>query len=207
MNTKHQATTGLVSAGVASMAAFGFGANDASAQGVENWAGYYGGLSVGTRNGSFFMYSDDAYNYQSDTAIGAFLGYNWVQGNLLMGVEFAYSPTEIGMVDNGEVDDPEDYSISDLMDISLSVGTPIRDDILVYGFAGLSAGTMFHDTGDAYHTIGMNYGLGVDYLVSESFSIGLRMTGRAMSLEAGDAFGDGTTESSSEISLRAAFRF
>ncbi|MBF9060075.1 outer membrane beta-barrel protein [Rhodobacterales bacterium HKCCSP123] len=208
MKAKYHTTTGLVSAGVASMAAVGFGANDASAQGVENWAGFYAGLAVGTRDGSFFRYSDDAYNFQSDPTTGVFVGYNWALGNLLMGVEFAYSPSDIGMEDNGEVSDPDDYSVSDMIDIALRLGAPIGDNVLVYGFGGLSAGTMWHDDGgEGYHTLGMNYGIGIDYLVTESISVGARVTGRNMGIEVGDGMGDGGRESSHELSLRAAFHF
>lgn len=209
MSATNEITTGVLTTGMASVAALASGVGDVHAQGIDSWVGSYAGLSVGTRGGSFWSYSDDDYNYLGDAVFGAFVGHRWTAGSVLLGAELSYSPTTVGMEDNGAVGDPDDYAITNLVDLSFSAGTVVGPDILVYGFAGLSAGGMFHERqdGDGYFTLGANYGIGADYMVNDMISVGARITGRSMRLELGDDFGDAGFNQSHEFSLRAAFHF
>ena len=202
--------------GVASVAALAAGSTAVSAQ---DWTGFYAGLSYGLNNGTApnqpYIY-DEGYTSNNAGAAGVFGGVRWDLGNTgaIMGVELAYQgqseltgpvvalAAECSSSFSGCYDG--DYTLTNIIDLKLSVGTAFGN-ALVYGFAGVSSsGTSTDD--EAYNGgSGANYGIGIDYMVTDSFSVGAEYISRAMS-----GYTDGNPENPkplSSISLRASFNF
>jgi opacity protein-like surface antigen len=135
------------------------------------------------------------------TLYGAFAGYNFTSGSMVFGLEAAYSMGSVGF-EFGSRDDMSDdqfdffgwlgefygggaaaeaYSgrFSSFVDLKARAGFS-AGSALVYGFAGLSLGEYQYFEGGveidefpAFGTSGMNYGVGIDYLVTDSIFLGV----------------------------------
>ncbi len=188
----------LVVGGLASAAALVAGSHGALAQ---DWTGPYVGVSVGTANGALpWSYPDDNYLLEKGPVKGAFVGARMETRGYLVGAEIAYSG-HVGGDANGESSYPEDYGFSSIIDAKLSIGKPIGKS-LVYGFAGLSTGSVTgSSSGNNYTAFGGNFGAGVDYMINDKFSVGAEYTRRVMSGYDTESANNGT------LALRASFHF
>jgi opacity protein-like surface antigen len=105
------------------------------------------------------------------TMYGAFAGYNVQRDSYVFGVEGAYStgsfvePTVITTTQLRSV--PE---LTNVIDLKARAGI-VAGDALIYGFAGWSMGD-YHLWGDTHAVSGMNYGVGADFLITDSIFVG-----------------------------------
>lgn len=194
-----------VSTCLVSVAALVAGSNSVAAQ---DWSGFYVGISANSNSGTSpaqpYVY-DEGYQLGSDTTGGAFAGYRWnASDSVVMGFEIAMQGTI--SVDAPAVHAPvDDYSFENLVDAKLSVGTSVGK-ALIYGFAGMSSGILDSSGDDAYSASGMNYGVGVDYMVSDKFTVGVEFISRNMT---GYTSGGNpeNLKNADTVSLRASFKF
>lgn len=134
---------------------------------------------------------------------GAFAGVNFQSGAMVFGVEAAYSMGSVGYYDDdvsypsysvaGVIRDTMDDSsgswasefggeFTSFIDLKARLGFA-AGDALIYGFSGWSFGEYEYEAlfgrGPAsflaISTSGMNYGAGVDYLVTDNFFMGLEV--------------------------------
>jgi outer membrane immunogenic protein len=194
-----------VSTCLVSVAALVAGSNSVAAQ---DWSGFYVGISANSNSGTSpaqpYVY-DEGYQMGSDTTGGAFAGYRWnASDSVVMGFEIAMQGTITvdAPVSQAPIDD---YSFENLVDAKLSVGTSVGK-ALIYGFAGMSSGTLDSSGDDPYNASGMNYGVGVDYMVSDKFTVGVEYISRNMT---GYASGGNpeNLKNADTVSLRASFKF
>jgi len=194
-----------VSTCLVSVAALVAGSNSVAAQ---DWAGFYVGVSANSNSGTSpaqpYVY-DEGYQMGSDTTGGAFAGFRWnASDSVVMGFEIAMQGTIT--VDAPAAYAPiDDYSFENLVDAKLSVGTSVGK-ALIYGFAGMSSGILDSSGDDAYSASGMNYGVGVDYMVSDKFTVGVEYISRNMT---GYVSGGNpeNLKNADTVSLRASFKF
>ena len=194
-----------VSTCLVSVAALVAGSNSVAAQ---DWSGFYVGISANSNSGTSpaqpYVY-DEGYQLGSDTTGGAFAGYRWnASDSVVMGFEIAMQGTIT--VDAPASQAPiDDYSFENLVDAKLSVGTSVGK-ALIYGFAGMSSGILDSSGDDAYSASGMNYGVGVDYMVSDKFTVGVEFISRNMT---GYTSGGNpeNLKNADTVSLRASFKF
>lgn len=176
---------------------------------AQDWSGFYAGLSYGMSGGTSpiqpYVYDE---GYQVDgNAVGGFAGFRWNAGeSLVMGVEVAMQGKIDVVPDEGNSSDP--YTLDNLVDAKLSIGTPVGK-ALVYGFGGLSSAGLTggdDDYSGPSGASGMNFGVGVDYMVSDQFSIGAEYISRNMVGYTSGGNPDGPTNLDT-VSLRASFKF
>ena len=87
------------------------------------------------------------------------------------------------------------------VDAKVSVGMPMGK-VLVYGFLGVSSSSV-HTPYDDYSVSGTNIGVGMDYRVTEKFSVGAEVMARNF-----DGYTNGgDSGASTSVSLRASFHF
>jgi len=170
---------------------------------------------------------------------GAFTGINFQSGSIVYGVEAAYSLGSIGFYDddpsfpNGvedAIEDAADFDSNDVdefggefssfIDLKARVGFA-AGRALIYSFAGWSFGEYQYDgiiDGDpetvGVSTDGMNYGAGIDMLVTDNFFMGLEYIIREQAANVGSGnvccSGDYTWDMSAtiqEVQLRAGWQF
>jgi outer membrane immunogenic protein len=190
---------------LASATAMVVGGQSALAQEID-WTGHYAGISANGNFGQMPWEDPDDYTLVSTPVLGGFVGMRWSgPGDIVMGAELSVQSRIGGDADgNG---DSEDYAFSMLTDTKLSVGKPFGN-ALVYAFGGVSGTKMVASSDDrGYSAFGANLGIGVDYMMSDSFSVGAEYTHRFMSgYEDRDQY-DVSGAKASTVSLRAAFRF
>lgn len=172
-----------------------------SAVSAQDWAGFYGGISLNYNTGDVGDGSTNTnsdYDIDSDISPGLFLGHNWAigDGNTYIGAEIAYQP--------GDIESP-DYKLSQVLDLKLRLGRSFGQ-IMVYGFAGLSV-VNDSDTGydeDYGSKSGTNIGLGAAYKVTDKFSVSLELMQRNISMEGYYDYGSAKINT---ISFRGALHF
>ena len=194
-----------VSTCLVSVAALVAGSDAVAAQ---DWSGLYGGLSYGSNTGTSpaqpYVY-DEGYQLNGN-ALGVFAGYRWnASDRIVMGVELAMQGSINVDADAGNTVD--DYTFENMTDVKLSLGTPMGK-ALVYGFAGMSSGTLDAYGSDEYmyNASGVNYGVGFDYMVSDHMTVGMEYITRNMT---GYVSGGNPSDQSNvnTISLRTSFKF
>jgi outer membrane immunogenic protein len=163
------------------------------------WNGPYAGVLVspgmsGEYEGSTFIPLDGPF------AFGVFGGYNInPNGPLVFGGEVAYWPTlgdPFGFQDGDE--------LTNLIDLRARVGFAVGN-ALVYGAAGWSMGNWYDDFfGDDFSMSGLNYGGGVDMMISDRIFVGAEYVIREMSGETG---GNTVDLNFDMIQIRAGFQF
>ena len=146
---------------------------------ATDWTGFYaGGLATSDYSGDVEFSTDGVWDGSTwpmeGTQYGAFAGYNMQYGSFVVGGELAYSS---GMV-NLEVETFNGFT--DFIDFKARAGYPVGS-LLPYVFAGYSVGTWDHSTfGGPVSSSGMNYGAGVDVMVTNSVFVGAEYIARDM---------------------------
>lgn len=203
MISEKAVTTGLVS-----VAALVAGSNAVAAQ---DWSGFYAGLSYGKTSGTSpiqpYVYDE---GYQANgSAAGAFAGFRWnASDRVVMGLELALQGGVNVDESAGELGNADPYTLRNLTDIKLSVGMPVGK-ALVYGFGGVSSAaldTTNDDYSGASGASGVNYGLGVDYMVTDKMTVGAEFISRNMNGYTSGGNPDDISNVNS-FSLRASFKF
>ena len=147
---------------------------------ITDWSGPYAGALFATGSATQeYLYEGEwppANNpWPRDdlegTMYGAFAGYNVQRNSYVFGVEGAYS--------TGSFAEPSlesDAELTNVIDLKARAGI-VAGDALIYGFAGWSMGDFTAPNERNYdggiHAVdGMNYGAGVDFLVTDNIFVG-----------------------------------
>ena len=137
---------------------------------------------------------------------GAFAGYNFQRGSLVFGVEGAYST---GSVAYSPVDERSwGWEFTSFVDLKARVGFA-AGNALIYGFAGGTLSDLhWYGDGDFYfEPTGINYGAGIDLLVTDSIFIGAEYIVRELSDDL-DGFDPTTMDATvNAVQIRAGMNF
>jgi opacity protein-like surface antigen len=170
---------------------------------MHNWTGAYGGLMFGQSSGDFTatpsQSSPATGDIDSGNRYGAFVGYNMQRGNLVYGAELGLSKPDfnVSVAPSVAID-------STMIDVKGRLGFAM-DRAMVYGTIGyMSSG--FTDTNDSTKTDlnGMTYGLGIDYMVTQSVFVGLEYQRANLS---GSQSGYAVDANLDTIALRLGYQF
>ncbi len=137
------------------------------------WQGFYVGGLTAFETGEQNYFANDVFTNGpwslEGTTFGAFAGYNFQSGTLVYGAEAAYA---IGDV-NSDIPDMFGANYSSFIDLKARAGYNFGD-ALVYGVFGGSLGHWEDRTGppDSGQSTGVNYGLGIDYNLSDRMFVG-----------------------------------
>jgi outer membrane immunogenic protein len=149
-----------------------------------DWAGYYAGLSYGQYHndiGGRFDSAGSDYNLSGldtkDNSFGIQVGYNYQMGNFVIGAEADYTPSNM---DNSEVDsesDEQEFETENFYSLRARAGYAINK-FLIYGTAGIAhmESELKTENSTDKTTIdgqGAVFGVGVEYAVSDRFSMKL----------------------------------
>lgn len=152
-----------------------------------DWSGFYAGLQYGTGDlsASAGGVSVDIADFD---AYGAHAGYMWDLGTVVVGAELDYNNVSL------DVDGAED---GDLLRLRGRVGADLGR-FLPYASLGVA-----RLSSDGESETGTVYGVGADFLVSDSFSVGAEYTKHDFD----DLGGTGISAEADLIQVRASFRF
>lgn len=159
---------------------------------------FYGGLELGYGMGEG---TEDISPTLSRTldydghAYGAFAGYNVQNGAMIYGGELRYLHLNLEDATTG-------VEFNDVLDIRARLGYAVSDQSMVYGAAGYSVANATAITD--FDMTGFNYGVGAEYNLSESFFLGVDLTGRDLEGTSGVLDLEGTVNTAT---LRIGFRF
>jgi outer membrane immunogenic protein len=171
----------------------------------DRFAGVYGGLSLGGGSADGTLTLDvvgggtfpTPYAPSSETAYGAFAGYNFQKGNLVYGIDAQY-------LSLGDLEDVA-AEINDVWDLRARAGVQ-SGSVLFYASLGWSwVSATQTTTGNGYSLDGMNYGLGLEYQTGGAFFLGADYTMRNL-----DGSVNPTLQLEADVntlSLRAGYRF
>ncbi len=174
---------------------------------APDWSGVYAGVGAGMIFGGEFPTDNlsNDYDAQSDLIFGGFIGINHQlsDSNIVIGAELA---VQSGFDSKGG-DPDHDYSVTFLADAKLKLGLAM-DEFMPYVFGGFSAaheevGSCDYD----YGLWGVNYGIGVDWMVAEQFSLGAEIMGRTIMDPYNEDNSQGNEQTHFQGMLRAAFHF
>ena len=174
---------------LASAIALGGGAGAVSAQSVN---GFFVGGGFGLSRGDYGLNPADGAFDGGNAQL--FAGYNAQFGNLVLGGEVA---TFLGAV---STDNPN-TQLDTLTDLKLRAGAMLGS-ALVYALAGYSFGTSTA-YGGAFDFSGVNYGVGLDYSLSDTVFVGAEIVAR--NIDDGGTYLD--TRPMTTATIRAGFRF
>jgi len=166
-----------------------------------DWSGSYCGLSYSSGGGTDAGSSGSTYDYFDDTAIGGFCGNNWQRSNLVYGGELNVTAGSLA-IDNGFSDE-----LGTRTELRARVGYAMGD-ALVYGFLGYGTSDVkWGGTNPGgYDVAGGTYGMGVDYMVTDSMFAGLEVSN--LELKGMPTGGNGEhTHDINVISLRIGWKF
>ncbi len=133
-----------------------------------NWTGFYAGGMANFDSGQLDYFLSDVLGIEADflasNSFGGFVGYNKQVNALVFGGELAYSTGDMGF------DLFTESFLTDRVDVKARVGYSFGQ-AMVYGVLGYSWAT-FDDVGALFPGSGMNYGAGVDYMVTDRIFVG-----------------------------------
>ena len=167
---------------------------------VTDWSGSYCGLSYSSGGGTDAGSSGSTFDYFDDTAIGGFCGNNWQRSNLVYGGELNVTAGSLAI--DGFSDE-----LGTRTELRARVGYAMGD-ALVYGFLGYGTSDVkWGGTNPGgYDVAGGTYGMGVDYMVTDSMFAGLEVSN--LELKGMPTGGNGEhTHDINVISLRIGWKF
>lgn len=170
----------------------------APAPAADGFTGFYGALEFGTIDGDVTN-APLTSPFDDGTAFGLAAGYNWQTGSFVFGGEVRIlRADDFTWPLGGDTD-----AYRTLYDLRGRAGYAIGD-FMVYGALGYSAGTLAPSAPNPVDTDGMNFGIGMEYNISERFFLGADLTRR--DLEGSNAVSTFETEIDT-LSLRGGLRF
>ena len=153
---------------------------------ITDWSGAYAGILGSSSTGSITETDIDDLGYRAvyvdinGPMYGEFAGFNIQRGVFVYGVEGAYSA--------GSVKFPYDTGLSwnweftSFIDLKARTGFAVGNT-LVYGFTGVSLSELRRDpdSDDFAFPTGLNYGAGIDFLVTDRVFLGAEYIVRELS--------------------------
>tara|TARA_R110000850_G_scaffold162432_5_gene287303 strand:- start:1033 stop:1686 length:654 start_codon:yes stop_codon:yes gene_type:complete len=198
---------GFAYAGAAETPVTSVGSAVVSTVSVTDWSGFYAGVSYGFVQDSMASYQNGAFGgnlFVGGDSFGGFAGYNFQRANFVYGAELGYTAGPFAAREGFHTLTTQDY-----LDLKLRLGYSMGK-VLFYGFAGYSTATFYEDSVAPATTIdGLNYGVGVDYQITERIFAGVEYVARDLSGEFDQTdFPNWTFEGpSSSVNLRVGFSF
>lgn len=141
-----------------------------------DWSGAYVGLSYGQASGEYEADVDGTitlYDLDDSDAYGVFGGYNFQRGNLVYGGEISYMTVDDMVLLTAGNDD----TIDSILDVRGRIGYVVGN-AMIYGAIGFSSVENTINVTTDNTLSGTNLGIGVDYMFSENFVVGLDYTQR-----------------------------
>lgn len=153
-----------------------------------DWTGPYAGATLG------YGWGDDAADDAEGMLYGVYGGYDYDFGNWVVGGELEYNASEVENDDTG-------VALDNVTRLKLRAGYDLGP-ALVYGVLG-GAYAEVDAGGDNYSDTGYVYGVGMEYMVTDSLSAGVEVLQHEF-----DNF-DNTSEdlSATTVGARVSFRF
>ncbi len=137
------------------------------------WAGPYAGI-VGSMGSGDIIWTDEGSWTEpvKGNMYGVFAGYNLQYGSMVFGGEVDYLFGSLS-TPNPQAQ-PNNSEFTSFLDLKARAGLAAGSSALVYGFAGWTQSTLVvhGKTDTTYNPSGMNYGAGVDVLVTSNFFVG-----------------------------------
>ena len=157
-----------------------------------NWAGFYAGANIGY--GDFDAESTIG-SASADGAIGGVqAGYRWDFGTTVLGVELAYSGSDVK-------DDSTGFELKNKTDLKLQLGYDMGQSLL-YATAGYSHAKASL-LGTDYSDDGYVVGLGYDYAINSNWTVG----GEYLYSKYDDFDGTGVDLDGNSFALRVNYKF
>lgn len=177
-----------------------------AAASVTDWSGFYAGGVASSVSGEvdYFsggVFSNGGHRFEG-SQFGVMAGYNLQNGRYVYGGEVSYLSGDATV-------EAFASEYTDMIDLKARVGYALGD-ALIYGVVGYSVGSWFEITGSPVETIqpaGINYGVGVDYLVTNSIFVGAEYLARDLSDDFVDNPGFSLETSVQSVQLRAGWNF
>ena len=168
---------------------------------AQDWAGFYGGVSLGSHSGDKCYDVEEAgacpqYFIEGDD-ISLLGGYNFTNGPWVYGAELSASVDGVAQED---VD--TEYLMSNFIDLKLRGGYVVSD-ILLFGSLGYSIADADED-GTPWDASGALFSIGADYFVTDRFFIGAEYMTRFMEADILDFTFE---EEIKTLSIRAGYKF
>ncbi|AJE45095.1 outer membrane protein [Celeribacter indicus] len=166
-----------------------------------DWTGFYAGLQYGQGTASLDFDDDilvDADDEDDFDAYGLHAGYMWDFGQWVAGAELDYNKADFDEADE-----------ADLVRLRGRAGYDLGRFLpyVTLGVANISSDftDVIDDDADFSET-GVTYGIGVDYLVSDRFSVGLEYSKQDFD-EVEEIGGESIDLDAEMVQIRAAYRF
>ncbi|PTQ75255.1 outer membrane protein [Celeribacter persicus] len=151
-----------------------------------DWTGGYVGATLG------YGWGSDALDDADDMTYGVYGGYDYDFGDFVLGGELEYNATEL---------ENDTSDLDDLTRLKLRAGYDMGP-ALVYGVVG-AAYANADINGSSYNDTGYVYGIGMDYAVTDSMTVGAELLQNEF-----DEFDDsGEDLSATTLGARVSFRF
>jgi len=168
---------------------------------VHDWSGPYVGLGYGKTSGGLDYTPGGSFDLNGGNATSLYAGYLMQRGALVYGGELAFSKGN----DTFATGFPTE-NVDRIIDLKGRVGYA-ANKALFYGAVGFSS--MKYDVpviSNSFTTSGLNYGLGVDFAVTDRVTMGLEYLARKTE---GDTFNVGQTADLdvNTITFRVGFSF
>ena len=177
----------------------------APAPAAMDWTGGYVGLSFGGVTGDIDFNPAPARAMDDGTAAALYGGYMVQRGNLVFGGELALNSVNdtavTGFVGTSEV--------TDMTDLKGRLGYA-SGSFLVYGILGYSFGTyndLIGTPGNKWDIDGLNYGVGVDYALTNNWILGAEYLLRDVDGDNPAGGGQTVDIDYDSFSIRATYKF
>ncbi|EBA11094.1 outer membrane protein [Roseobacter sp. CCS2] len=181
---------------------------------LADWSGAYAGAQLDVLTGDEVSLGFAAQSFEdvieTDTIISGFAGYQLQQGDFVIGGELS-----LGQANGVRFEDVDGLDTDvRLVDVKARVGYDLGD-ALVYGVAGFSQSRLLDIDEDDLEGLdletstGVNYGFGVDYRVTEQFTVGAEYLIRELTAEddVNEFFNARVDTQFETFGVRAAFNF
>lgn len=173
---------------------------------ITDWSGFYAGGTAGFATGGNMQEVSGGtvgttHGGFEGTMYGAFAGYNFQRGSLVFGGELDY------MFGNFEAQNPASSEYKSMIDLKARAGYAMGNALL-YGFVGGSAGDYNTNIGGTTnpYAMGYNYGVGLDFLVTDNIFVGAEYMIRDMSVDF-DGSNDGANTKTDAAQIRVGWKF
>ena len=165
---------------------------------AHHWSGAYGGLTLGSLGGEIQFLPGAFDEHSGGQVIGVQLGYQMQRGSFVYGGELAYS-------DVRDADFFGQIGMTRALDLKGRLGYA-ADRFVIYGLIGYSRADLYVDGGE-WQMTGVSYGLGAEYAVSDSVSLGLEYLNRDLEGEETSGFPVDAEGKVNTLSFRANIAF